>query len=502
MKINPYEGARFNHALLSGAEQVTLNLATMKQEFSNSLTIPFQDLLKKTHPQAPPEVINGILAIMSTLRFFMTYDLSEGSSMYLRGGTMRKLLRKNNQYDQLTTKLWKNIILNETRDPFTYEVLEHAFGPKDIDVVLNYGNVIVKGEEVIRPFDEDLIDMNIALALEKMGWEYKDNNLRFGDYLAQISSFPIDRTSKRLLHKVLFSQKTDQSPVLEISFADRPRTETELEEDIRFFNDGFSIDAMAVGYVEVDERNKNIYPKPVTVTYEKGILDYDLSLRLLLLYSQNGGLFDLTKFNDDYVKAVIEGFRTIDMMLGDPVAWSIHFGFKTLQENLDYWREVLIPNPTTMKKRRQNIRLLKTSVRQQLPYIKEKAVPLLSDILFSLTTEPYLGLMLVYFTGMMETINLGEIVNSEERLIKFMGNVACPSPEGGALKQSLVGLTARHHVNSDPLVILDALKQFEFLDEEKQHLSSIGLYPEQIPRSVSSLLRFLVPRGLSLKDLA
>jgi len=310
---------------------------------------------------------------------------------------------------------------------------------------------------------------------------------------------------------VAFRRKSNNLTVAEISFMDRARTQVELDEQFRNFSDALSIDDIAVGHVDVKVGEPDEYPKPVFVTYEYGKVDTELSERLLLARAHNIELYVVPEFANNYIRASMAGFRTLTMFMSDIDAWGVRHGFSSLQEEMEYWQQILIMRRDTrsLEMRHTDIVNLKAYARAQVDYIKSRVLYLLSDPFYLITANPYFGTMLGYYSGMFETINLGEVLTDNAQVHQFLSNLTdiVGTKWGDSfLQMHLIGLVDEYidaclkKGGQDPLVVLDTIRKMDFSPDQLTSLREIGIDPFTMPRTIQSLLCFLLPRGLRLEE--
>ncbi|MFH0772950.1 MAG: hypothetical protein V1922_01430 [bacterium] len=518
---NPYEEARLDHidriCRDNRFRYPNMPLREQNEYATISHTIPLQTILNEVHPDTPAEVTNAIEEMILNLCPLMTPAETGEAMIYLRGGTMRQYYYGNHNYVEHLKALWPDRLKQSTSLPdnsLGTQVIEHeASAVTDIDIELNERAVEIANGEIVRSVDA-MVPQQIETSLQNLGWKRKveekndEYELEQSELLAKISEFPIGKTEKRNLHKVVFSRLTDREIVSEISFVDRPRTKTEEAEDIRLLNGGDSIDAQVIGYVSA-QRIANAKKDSIMVTFDRTDFDTDLSLVMMMSQAADMVLFPNGSYRKDYVAAIINGFRAVNMVVSDPTSWWGWFGFTSLRDiNRDVSQWLRYDNVSSGT-RRKVVDMLSESARDQLPYIKERSVPLLSDILFTVTANPYLGMVLAYHCGLLDTINLGEIINSPSRLAQILDKIGeiTRHPKEKTVQEEDVLILHRWYMaacfdeTTDPLVVLDVLRGIEYTQSELEQLRSIGFDPLNSSRSVSYLLPLLIPRGLSYQDI-
>lgn len=484
----------------------------LKQELVSESDVKLATIITKTHPEIPPTILQSSLGIVSSLMPYMTGD-PEQVKMLLRGGTFRNYYYGNTIYDNAFYTIWDNLDSTaKTQEGLAGAVIQHLCGPMDIDIRLNEKDVEVQGNHVTRAHDEEIPKI-IDAYLSETNWQKINttytNGVLFerqkGEFLVQIITVPIGKTEKRPLHNVVFKHANDGSTVLEISMADLARTKTEEKEDIRYLNDGLSADMILVGEILQGGNPPYIDNQLMVRSFfqEKEEGWEEIAYHMAV---EKGKVSPHRGYFSNFAESAIEGTRAITLFMSHWSSSLRYFGEDSLEAVVHSMGNMKIyVNVPPAEKARIRAQL-EGAVKEQKDNIQELLVPLLSDRLYLVSANPYLGIILSYAHGLLDTMNLGKIINSEERLHKFLGSIAEKTgyPQDKTWEKHTIHTLVNWYFaacideKTDPLVLLDALKSLDIPEREAKELRQIGLYPSEVPRTVAGLLSYLLPTGFSL----
>jgi len=481
----------------------------LNPELVSERDVKLATIITETHPEIPPTILQSSLGIISSLMPYMTDD-SEQVKMLLRGGTFRNYFYGNTIYDNAFYASWNNLA-TRGESSLADAVVQHLCGPMDIDIRLNEKDVEVQENQAIRPHDANIPKI-IDNFLNASGWQKTKTTdasealfeRQQGEFIVQIVSTPIGKTEKRPLHNVIFRRADNESIVLELSMADLARTKTEVKEDIRCLNNGSSADSILVGEILQDNSAISVEDQLMVRGFfqekedgwEEVIFDQAV---------EKGQVGPHVRYLSNFAESAIEGTRVITWFMSHWSSSLRYFGDDSLESIVHSMRNLKIYANIPPEEKARVRTQLEGAVKEQKKSIQELIVPLLSDRLYLVSANPYLGIILSYAHGLLDTMNLGKIINSEERLIKFLGNIAKTTkyPQDKTWEKHTIHtlvnwyFAACLNANTDPLVLLDALKSLDIPKDEAEELLQIGLHPSQIPRTVTGLLSYLLPIGLS-----
>src|SRR3990167_3611093 len=140
----------------------------LKKELVSESDVKLATIITETHPGIPPMILQSSLSIISSLMPNMTDD-PEQVKMLLRGGTFRNYYYGNTIYDNVFYATWNNLRTKGEKG-LADSVMQHVFGPMDIDIRLNEKDIEVQGDRVIRPRDVDISKI-IDDYLTESGWQ-------------------------------------------------------------------------------------------------------------------------------------------------------------------------------------------------------------------------------------------------------------------------------------------------------------------------------------------
>ncbi len=478
-------------------------------------SVPFERVLLNANPDLPPLVLHDILGIVSSLMPYMTAD-PEQAQMILRGGVFRSLYYGNTMFDNAFYLMWnKDLALGERSD-FSSEVLRHMAGyPKDVDIRLNQANVTI-GEAVVRPWDKFILSI-ISAHLQERGWIGRDSargethtyELEKDEFVVQLRSFEIGKTAKRLHHTAIFRNKQSGEVIQEVGFADIARTVTEMKEDVRCLNYGRSAEEELSADIWLQENTGLPVDQRLMVSYQDTV-DDDLEYQLLL--DQFGkGLLGIHKgFSEQYAESLTTAVRAVNWLSGhwDFLRTFSHVPFSQFLTDREAWIRKKYAELSPVHAAEARVRL-RSDVASQKESIRELIVPLLSDMLFLSSADPHIGLTFSYYTGLLNAVNLGEVIQSSGQLKTFFENLSQKTdtpPDKDFWDQTVLGIFVWYQAGcldrTDPLVLLDVLKDISYTKEQETRLRTLGIYPPDMPRTVTSLLELLLPIGLTMDDVA
>ena len=404
--------------------------------------IAFSDFLLSTFPHLGQHLplISKAEQLVVGLEEIAEID-PDGSIGYVRGGSMRVYLHQTQAVEQNICDHYSHLpdeLLGS--NPLTRQVIDHAFGLKDVDIHINRNFRFRRNDQATLAYLNSLAMIS--------GYRVETEVLKAGD--------------KSFFHLTFFREKS-LLPLLIISINDTSQTLAEMVDDIRDEPNAAKIDQLARGKIFL---TKN---KPI-LAYDRGHLaDFLMETFIDSAKKHQGFKPDLT------VSQLIGGLRTAGfaafftpyLLLHPEIADS-----PLLRFAIRGW------NPIPEEGNREKMAIWKL---QHIDELEKRRILVVSDALFPLTINPSVFLLVAFFNGHLQYLPLGQIVNDEKKLLSVLIKLA-EAAGANITRDSFweICMNEAENFDENPFLLVKALKD-------------LNLLPGKTAENMDSVVRLLDP---------
>lgn len=360
---------------------------TPQKETGRCQEILFSDFITSVFPQLKkhPALIDHAVSLVAHLPDVCKSD-EDGNFGVVRGGAMRAFLYDTQVIESFISR---QSLLDNSHDlqPLTQRVLDHAFGLKDIDIQ------IVR-QENIREDDKEMMKRLLK------------DHARLNDYRIKIKKKTDGNRS--FFSVAYFLKKGSPKPILILSFNDSPVTEEERGQDIRDTEIASKVDQLARGQLRLKNVNQPI------IAYNRDPLDIFFTNEFIDSGKKYISPPDKLTLSELVASIRTAGFAAFysPMILARIDHQSLFSFF------INHWQPHEAP-PS------EQIREWYIRNHSDIERIKDLIV---SDCIYPLSLNPLTFLSWLYFTGSLDYLPLGQIINSQNNplifLVKLLFNIA------------------------------------------------------------------------------
>ena len=397
------------------------------------------------HLNNHPLLLDMAPQLITGLRKHFIQD-SDGSIGIVRGGSIRTFFSHSQVVDEMIAEAYIKNLPHYLRgtDPYTDEIIDNAFGLKDIDVH-------IKRTPEAR-HDDLLIINNFAQTLLKFGFVERQPGIFFNErYRAEIYDETAGTKSTRSFFKITFFEKQTNTALFKLQVGDISTTEEEFQENIRDTVNASTVDQLARGKLSIENNE-------LMLTYNDVPLYLFLRDKFIDKNKKYGGFDDLS------VPQLIGGMREVGFASFFTPFWLEYpeIANRPLFQTLIHgWQP---PDESTIH---DGVTQWIESHHDQLKH-REKLI--LSDAIYPQTINPTMRLTFAYCSGYLRYLPLGKIVDTFSKMFAVLYKMS--KADGVDLvKDPLLKIVTAHADSSNGLYgsfdIISALHNSGLLKKEK-----------------------------------